>query len=463
MSAALSSALLENGKSHPSGQFDGSTTASGYPNGSNSASTSESGKGKVETLEIEAHTQGSSFVAFEPGAPPSTVAITLGATAMGCGILSLPMSLAYAGLALGLGLLLLFQIVTGLSLQFLLAAAREAERRTGATEKITVIEELAYVALGPAGARMMNVIMVTKMLGTCIVSIIIMSQFTEKLISRAYPELIGPDNPEAFAMIALLCIVAVFPLTLLEKLSLLKNSSSMVLVAVFFSMLVVVQHFICDIGTAKTTDVELWANPSMAYKAVAIQSFAFTCQYSLLPIMAEMHDADQHKGPVIIHTSLTGVMGIYAVFGALGYLLLGNQVSDNILLSSEFNDVFGMAACVMLLVGNLCKYPIMCVPLYDSLMKFFGVAAIPAGSPGRKRRRFVVMSILSVVVWLTVVLLKNLTAAFTLLGATCGPVISFIFPGLVYAKLVNPITGYAMVMFGLGVGITCLVAFFDSP
>jgi len=318
---------------------------------------------------------------------------------------------------LGLVLLLVFQLATDYSLQFLLAGAREAERRSASAHKIIAVEELALIALGPKGVALISVSGVMLMAAACVICIILISQFSEKL-------------------------------------SFLKKTSSLTLVALGVSTLVVIHHYCFATETAAHIKM---AVPSLAYKAASIQCFAFICHFNLLPIMAEMDPAQQHKAPMIIRGSMFAVGLIYGLFGALGYLLLGDEVDDNILLSEEFSDTLGVLACVLLLLGNLFKYPLMCLPLLDSALKLVNVE--PAN--GRRGRRFVQMACLNGTLWVLVVLLKNLTAAFSILGATCGPSIAFIFPGLVYAKLVDPLPGYAMVVFGIGVCIICFAAFFE--
>ena len=66
---------------------------------------------------------------------------------------------------------------------------------------------------------------------------------------------------------------------------------------------------------------------------------------------------------------------------------------------------------------ELCRACLMCLPLLDSALKLVNVE--PAN--GRWGRRFVQMACLNGTLWVLVVLLKNLTAAFSILGHTLGP------------------------------------------
>ena len=178
-------------------------------------------------------------------------------------------------------------------------------------------------------------------------------------------------------------VIAVFPLTLVSKLSMLKYTSALALVFLAYLMIMIIVRFSQHVagaggagGAATAThspypainpSVQL-ARPSLEVGlAVPLFISSFACQFNIFKIEHELRPDLKPRIGTAVHIAIIGVAACtFSLGGALGYLLFGADVKND-LLEEWSGDNAMTAARVAVGLTNLLKIPLLVLPLRDAI------------------------------------------------------------------------------------------------
>jgi len=402
--------------------------------------------------------------------------VNLANTVMGTGVLALPMAVRQAGMVPGMSFLLLGAVLAGISLYMLGASAL----KTGDKQSFTTLGDL----IRPGFSIVAEICVILNSLGAAIGYLIVASTSFQISFggSRQLWVLVGT----AFAA----------PLALLRKMDALRFTSALavavlvllgVMVILFYSDAFALVDPCGDVSDCHGT-VEAVGSPFLAIlSSFVVFTNAFTCQQSLLPILAELADPSPRRLVLLITMSLALAMPLYAVFSVFGYLTYGDNVKSN-LLDNYPNNGLTVAARIGIAIVVITSFPLQAFATRKSFVNIYRTAralwcapkdgdSMPAGqeeaaqpkkavpkearpsvpetswaneiptpAPGagwcERFRALIVDDMLELAVVVCIVglsfgvamVVDDLGIIVSITGATGAASITFIFPGLFYMK-----------------------------
>ncbi|KAJ7597211.1 transmembrane amino acid transporter protein-domain-containing protein [Mycena floridula] len=216
------------------------------------------------------------------------------------------------------------------------------------------------------------------------VSVILITLYADSLHS-----LIPTYSSDTYKVFGLICLIpTVFlPLSLLSSLSILGIISTLLIVMV-----------VCVDGLSKTDSPgSLWAPAETSFGVGSFRSLGlsfglFMAGYSghaILPSLArDMKDPSQFNK--MIEWAFIVATFVYALIGFAGYLMFGDEVSDEIsidlLNTSGYNPTLNRAALWMLVISPLSKFALTTQPLNTTIEILVGLDLAQDGTEGLTRK-----------------------------------------------------------------------------
>lgn len=350
--------------------------------------------------------------------------VTLSATAMGAGVLSLPIAFYYCGYVGGTLLLLLMALMSDYSLLLLVRAGRAANQHT--------IEGIGRAYYGRKGALLVKVSLLALLFGAMIILLIVVGDvmtppFQYFALDGEYQKtcpadpagLPGTNHAHAIrpskcpdpmwwagtwrcsdcspppwwagrAAIVTTLMAAMFPLFLQRKLAALQYTSSAAVAAIIFVFCCLAARFPNKVGgsceataggvspTARPFNI----GPSMML-AMPMMSLAFCCQFNILDLERELLPSLRTSIDSIVHVAILGTtFAIYAGFGLLGYLPRGDNVANcgDILNAFPMNDSLMLVCSLAIGICNVLKLPLATNPSRNVVNEILGWKAPGCGA-----------------------------------------------------------------------------------
>eukprot|EP00002_Diphylleia_rotans_P028033 TRINITY_DN5651_c0_g1_i2.p1 TRINITY_DN5651_c0_g1~~TRINITY_DN5651_c0_g1_i2.p1 ORF type:complete len:274 (-),score=53.55 TRINITY_DN5651_c0_g1_i2:216-1037(-) len=232
----------------------------------------------------------------------------------------------------------------------------------------------------------------------------------------------------------------------------LKHSSLAAIVCVIFITFMVMGKSI-DYMADKTPDVKQFELSLDFFIALPIILFAYNCSAQFIPIYSELKKptTDQVTRKLNLLT-LSICIFVYCLVATFGYLQFGDDTEDNILLNYPDDDIVVAIGRVSLSTVITFSYPIIYQPLRDSVEQLYhlyksgnamfileksleneAVLHFPALS--KRVRLFEATSVIGLSL-IVAIFAPSLTQVFALTGAIGAPTMCYLFPGMMYLKLI---------------------------
>ena len=280
--------------------------------------------------------------------------ISLSATTLGAGLLSLPKAFALLGVTWGLIAIISVGILSDLTLTWLVDCSRLSGRRS--------YEGNAGHYLGRVGAVTLHMFLLLLLAGASVAMLMIAAD-TAPIESL---QLTRTSVLVLFSMIS-------FPLCASSNLSSLKHVSALALgcLAYFYALL------ISRFAAAKEVADDLnWSEgPSSIQDATLSFSVilsSFICHFNIFKIDTELADMTTTRTTSVIHFSTIGIcVTVYVTAGLAGYFIFGPTVSSNVLDDFDDKDFAVIVGKSAICLTNLFKFPLLVVPLRDSVIEAF--------------------------------------------------------------------------------------------
>jgi len=338
--------------------------------------------------------------------------ISLLATAMGGGLLSLPHALANCGLAVGASFLVASGLAAGHSLEILVACAEESGQPSyegnvrfylGRTWQIVLNISLVLLLILASSSMFVIIMDLAPML--------LVSVFGETLFLCRYA-------------VGLYAMALMFYFSTQDTLDALRCTSSVALGCISFLVLAIVFTYVRDPVIFDT--VTLASSPATWFEGLPIMFSAYCCQFNIFKIKDELRSDQKKNINLVIRIAIPGIATtVYLTGGLLGYLMFGADVRQDLLTEFPSSKLFAVARG-MLALTNMFKLPLLLIPLRMSFLEAVGFN--PVGLNARKHIAFCL--VLNLISFTTACTLGSLSKALGLSGCTAGVLISFVMPGL---------------------------------
>ncbi|CAI5972811.1 unnamed protein product [Closterium sp. NIES-64] len=401
----------------------------------------------------------------------------LATTSVGAGIMALPATVKVLGLPLGLLLIALMGALTHSAVLIIV--------RLAAATNSPSYGHLMGTRFGERGRVLCEVMVMLQALGSLIVYLIISADVLSGTSEAGgmvhhvglLEELAGGPtwwNGRAVVLLAVTTLV-LLPLVLLRRIdSLMATSALSVGLAVLFVLFTAAAAVVRVVQgrlppLRMVPDVSSWQSVLLIFTVVPVMTNAFICHYNVQPIYRELKDSPSCVAPAATMERAAGLAqvictALYGTTALFAYLLFGDSTAADVLanydqdlgLSQAMDDIVRVGYIVHLLL----VFPIVHFPLrLTADILLFPKARLPLW---RSQRRFF---------WLTAatmgfilacgVLVPDIYALFSLLGAIVAVSIGFTFPALL--ALLTPgltftcterVAVWSMLVVGVAVSIT---------
>ena len=443
------------------------------------------------------------------GSSEIAAVVLLSLTAMGAGILSLPVTLYYGGMVAGLIVLGIFSVLADYSLIVIVRCAKMTKEKSilamagnlyGRRGKIFVMAILLILLLF---AQISMLIVIGDVLSPAVQYLATGDVYqtscdTSGEHSCHAPSWAGttlcddactlPPFWTSRLAVSVVSTALYFPLSLFDKLKALSASSTLAVGALFGVMI----SLCVELNNKGVVQKITVANPSWQLMMIpSILSCAFCCHFNVLEVQREMRPSIRHRIESVIHKSMMGVvLVIYALTALVGYLIFGDRLHDctDILTCFDSTDKLMLACSVAVGCVNIVKMPLIMIPtrgLFLELCAEFKhsfcrsskdrqedlesslLRVDPEIKPIKLTKTLRVCMMLGMCVSNVVLayLLSDLALGFSVIAFTSGMAVCFTIPGALYdaalvrsgsTELSQRFAPLSLVVFGIIMAIVAL-------
>lgn len=358
------------------------------------------------------------------GTPFSSI-VSISATAMGAGILSLPEAVSRCGLFPGLALIIFFGVLADFSLVFLVECSRASGRRS--------FEGVSVHYLGRLGATAIKVALIVLLFFSLVLLIIVAG----KLFGTPLRYFLKTDANEWYTQneyVSLFSAIIILPLSLVREISFLKYTSFFGCMFLFYLVIdLIVKMASSPVDPSWTAG--RWKEDT--FLSVPVVMSAFCCQFNIFKIEFELQTKYKKHMNTIIHGACALVTSMYCLGGGIGFLLLGEDIKNHEnpddLLSMFPGDTAMLVGSGLIGLTNLLKIPLIVLPFRSTAFDILG----------RKESKASFITILAMTIVTMAICaglavgLKSISKVLGLIGSTAGVMVVLILPGALYLKASN--------------------------
>ncbi|KAJ8084203.1 hypothetical protein PM082_002970 [Marasmius tenuissimus] len=285
---------------------------------------------------------------------------------LGIGLLSEPLAFAYAGWISGTVLIVLYGFLSCYTAKILARMIREDSR----------LRSYADIGRKAFGQRSTVFISIMFCLELFAVSVVLVTLYADSL-HAIFPE----TSSNTFKIWGLILLVpTVFlPLSLLSYTSILGILSTVTLVVVVLADGLTKREYPGSLWSPAPTsfNIDSWTNLGLAF-GLFMAGFS---GHAVIPSLArDMANPDQFD--TMINWAFIVSTAIYTLIGYVGYLMFGNEVSDEIsmdlLRTPGYNPYLNKIALWMLVVSPISKFALTTQPLNAALEVLLGIESAVA-------------------------------------------------------------------------------------
>lgn len=393
---------------------------------------------------------------FSEGSVKSSIFNLTNAT-LGAGIVSVPFAMMSLGLGLGLLTILLLAIASTTATKALVTVLDYTSASS--------FESLANLAGGRNFSLFVQLILLLFNFGSAIGYLICIGDVFSVIIHAYHVEAIIPHYLQWILarhfFVSIVTVILLLPLCLVDKLSKLRMTSLLGLVAL--ELLVIVTFVLVfqkgvhpSLGSFPYTKSFVPSSPKGPLRGVPLLVFAFSCHSNAPSIYNELENQSYRRMAKVSRRSAITALITYLVMGVSGFAIYGQSLVPNVLFnftSDLKHSVLLLIAFIGILIGVILSFPMNIFPCRTSVEHalFPDATITPAQSVGIS----VGLVLASLCIGLKI---PSLAILFSFTGSTCGAFVAFIGPGLfVLLLLPSPLTDSrkikALVLFIVGVFI----------
>lgn len=368
---------------------------------------------------------------------------------LGAGALSLPYAVSKAGVLASIVLLFIAAFLTVYSIQLLIESRY--------LSRLSSYEDLTMLCFGTWATYIVEINIALFCFGTCVAYIIAMSDCLLPFLElvTVLPSILR----NRAALIIVVSIGILLPLSLVDKMSSLRFTSLLAIVTISYLVFAICGISLHNAGSWPSDITWTASSPKDIALAVPIILFAFTAQVNVFSIYTELRRPSIRRMNKVSGWSTMISLVLYGLIGIFGYLQNTVSTDPDILNNYHLSNPVIAIAQVCVGVTVILAFPLNVFPCRFTLeMMFF--------SSQGSRIPFICLTVGIVVLSaLLAILLPGIDVVFSLLGSTTSAVVCFILPAAFSLKLkphdrwsASWVAEWAFLVAGVVVGIvsTCI-------
>jgi amino acid permease len=364
---------------------------------------------------------------------PSSVracVITLMATALGSGVLTLPYAFSKVGVVLGIVLLTVAAFLGSLSLMILMVSSRYAEAES--------YSQLLVLATGwKSAGSFLNFVLAVYGTAALLALLIFEGDFLPAIAAS-----LGYELGRTQAILA--AAVTVWPLVLPEKVSALRYVAAVSPFAILFvAGNVIVQEPLRaqeleKFAAAASRNNSLAASETLtsavanAMQAATIFAFSVMCHMSAVPVGYMLERPSVARIVKVAWYTNAGCWCLYLLIGVGGYLSFQNMVKGDFLLNYSVDNMPILCCRFMMAIVCWVGIPMNSGPAAQALQKLL------TGGMDRPAMHAALASVLLVAATGMAIVLRNVATVISIVGGSLTTLQMFWLPCLIYIRILYP-------------------------
>ena len=364
----------------------------------------------------------------------TTSIVTLVNTIVGGGTLAMAYACRLCGIGVFLGLMLVVALASHVAVRLLFKAVKMLGVRRPR------YPTLGATTYGKCGELACALAITLQQLGACIAYVVIMADLATPILASVA----GTDSILAqrwFLQVTMMSAI-VFPLCLLPSLKSLRYASILSIGLILFTALTIMVYAVISgindrqHDESRSAALRLVPEGASFLSALPILSFAFLCHQQTFPIYKELQRPSPRRMNMVSRRAILICASIYLVCGLSGYTIFRDSTADDIFKNFAVRSSSAVSVIMNIVRLGFCVSIVLSYPL----MVWEARHNIDVLAFGKKRqfdvRRFFMLNVLIVCFTTTLAIFAgHINIILELVGATCSPLIMYIFPALFYLKV----------------------------
>jgi len=291
----------------------------------------------------------------------------------------------------------------------------------------TTFRELWRKAVGPQTEKTVDVVLFFHTLFSCVGYITLIGDFSTKSASGLLP---GSKFEDRGFAVAVIVILAIFPLSLLKNLHSLKFTSALGLAITTLACLYVFCDAVAQIDLVMGTLAEKWWYMKLEiFKTIALFNGSFSAHYNAPNFYAELKDRSFKRFAQCALISFAIGTFLYTVFGLAGYGRFGDEVLGNILKGYNEESTLVQLCWLSMGLSTVFVYPHAFQRMRASFCAIIGKEETDIFIPTTVG--LLLLCVYGGIKFTDIAVIKMIK------GATLGTSLMFIFPAMFYIILSN--------------------------
>ncbi|KAL0246894.1 hypothetical protein GEMRC1_008100 [Eukaryota sp. GEM-RC1] len=414
---------------------------------------------------------------FDSGASVFSTAVSITATAVGAGVLALPLTSAVMGYA---GVSVFFAVSAVLSVLMFMLYIRIVLYLDS-----YFLQRLILRAFGNITAIVFAVFIVLYLIGILSVYLILIANSFS--LAMSFLTSTSPDSRYIFSnfrVVVILFSVFVFLLSLPKTLNAIRYFSLSSLIVIGYVIAYLGYAMIRFLSTGGSADLRSdeaiargrdhppwrWRdNFARIFTALGTLAFAFSSHLNAPNLTHECYRVSIRKMDKAIFPAFLIIIPFYAIAITFGFILFGTGALDNILLSLDYNTLGAFFANVGVVFFIVVSYAIVAFPVKDQLESLLHQFSTLDNGLARLSGKlfkyegdgdvaelndvaYVVLVIVIVVVTMVIALIsEEIGLLVSFLGALIASWIIFILPALIYLRVAPRKNSISVIICGLSI------------
>lgn len=355
----------------------------------------------------------------------------LTASAVGAGILSLPLVLKSCGMVLGLVCITVSGLLAFGSLKLLV--------QCGEATKIYNYSRLVEREFGSFHARMLSWVIVVYTFGAIVSYLIVIGTCSEAILHVFSLDTTPVFGNKSYNLV-LITMLTCFPLSLKRELSSLRFATLFSVVSMFFVTAVVFYRCLGGEYTVHTT----WTRQDLVtvdwsvFQSITICFFAYTCHINVFSVYDELHDPLMRRMLKVAGRSVVAEIVVYSTMALSGFLMFRGYTPQNILDHNLLHPEIGFHSSDYLVL--LAKFAVVCAlivafPLNMHPMRKQLNELLWQHEDHSEVRHWIVTTVATLLALVVAIEVPSVSTVFGLLGASCCIHFCFILPVALYTSV----------------------------
>uniref|UniRef100_A0A7S3YT28 Amino acid transporter transmembrane domain-containing protein n=1 Tax=Lotharella globosa TaxID=91324 RepID=A0A7S3YT28_9EUKA len=295
------------------------------------------------------------FSRVEPGSLRGSI-FTLSSSAIGAGVLSLPLVMKNTGLVMGVGLTIIGALLALMSMNMLVDTAEVVLFARGATGNRQIsYSELVAQILGPAWGITLEITLVVYCFGTIVGYLLVIGKAIGGTCEALNIPMASPGTP------IMLAAALALPLALFRDISSLAYSSLLAICSMVYVCMSITYQGVAE-GTVQNLPTPIAKIDSNFCSSATIVFFAYNCHVNVFSIYSSLHYPLVSRMKKVTQRAVALEVFLYICVAVSGYLLFHDETAGNILQNfppTNLMMTIGKAgvACALTASLPLCLHP----------------------------------------------------------------------------------------------------------